>query len=98
ARATLTPRSAQAIFYAAMTFVASLLPFAFRVAGPFYLATAIVLGIAYTGAAVRRTSPAGETDPEVVRTAENAWAKKLFFISLIYLTVLFAVLMLDARP
>ncbi|MEO0323019.1 MAG: heme o synthase [Myxococcota bacterium] len=88
---------AQAIVYAGLTFVSSLLPFVYRVAGPVYLATAVVLGLAYLGAAVRPTAPEG-LEEDARREAENGWARKLFFVSLIYLTVLFAVLMLDAQP
>jgi protoheme IX farnesyltransferase len=59
-----------------------------HVAGNLYLATAAVLGAAFLAAAVSGLWKA----PGNVR-----WAKGLFIVSLVYLTALFTVLMLDAR-
>ena len=57
----------------------------FRVAGPLYLVSAIVLGALFLGAALAPTKP-----------NENRWARRLFIVSLVYLTLLFAVLSVDA--
>ncbi len=77
----------QAALYAAILAPVSLMPFALGVAGHVYLVTAIVLNVAFVGTAlVGLRAFAGER-----------WAKKLFVVSLVYLTVLFPVLMADAR-
>lgn len=76
----------QAALYAAILAPVSLMPFALGVAGHVYLLTAIVLNIAFVGTALAGLrAEAGER-----------WAKKLFIVSLVYLTVLFPVLMADA--
>jgi heme o synthase len=59
----------------------------FGVAGPFYLAVALVLGGAFLALVVRG----------VVRREQKAWARKTFFFSLVYLAGLFAALLLSAR-
>ena len=83
------PSKIQAVVYAAALVVSSLLLYVFRVAGPIYLGTAIVLGAWFTGTAIQGF---WKNEPE----AQAKWAKRLFIVSLVYLTVLFAVLMLDA--
>ncbi len=75
----------QAFLYTACLVVVSLMLFPLRVAGYFYLATALALGGRFLFVAAQGFSS----------EAGDAWAKKLFFTSLIYLTVLFSVLMLD---
>ena len=75
----------QAIAYTGLLVVSSLLLYVFRVAGPLYLVSAIVLGALFLGAALAPTKP-----------NENRWARRLFIVSLVYLTLLFAVLSVDA--
>jgi len=67
--------------------VLSVLLVPFGVAGPFYLAVALVLGGAFLALVVRG----------VVRREQKAWARKTFFFSLVYLAGLFAALLLSAR-
>lgn len=76
----------QALIYTGCLFVVSLMPFPLRVAGPVYLAAALLLGGGFLAVAARGLR-AG---------AKEAWAKQLFVTSLVYLTALFAVLMADA--
>jgi protoheme IX farnesyltransferase len=66
---------------------ASLAPYALGATGIAYLVTAVVLGVGFVGAAV-----AGFR-----KTADRRWARAFFLYSIVYLTVLFAVLMVDAR-
>jgi protoheme IX farnesyltransferase len=61
--------------------------FAFGVAGYVYLAAALVLGVGYLFYGLKGYMTAGGP----------AWARKLFFISLVYLPVIFAALVLDGR-
>lgn len=77
----------QAALYAAILAPISLAPYMLGVAGGFYLVTAIVLNAAFVGVALYGLRA----------DAGIAWSRKLFFTSLIYLTVLFPVLMIDAR-
>lgn len=77
----------QAVLYAVCTVVLSLFLVPLQVAGIGYLVTASVLGVAFAGVAI-----AGLREG-----AGTRWARKLFVTSLVYLTVLFAALMLDAR-
>lgn len=76
---------AQSVTYLVMLLPVSVLPYVLGVAGPFYLAAAIVLGLAFLGTGVygfaKRLGP--------------AWARQLFIVSILYLAALFAVLMLD---
>ncbi|MDH3845556.1 MAG: protoheme IX farnesyltransferase, partial [Myxococcales bacterium] len=58
----------------------------YGLAGLLYLSTAVVAGALFFGESLR-----GFWAPDV-----QAWAKKLFVASLIYLTVIFAALILDA--
>lgn len=77
----------QGVFYAGLLVTCSMLPFVFRVAGPIYLVAAIVLGLAFFGMTARG----------IFTKDTNRWARQVFIGSLIYLTVIFAVLMLDVR-
>jgi len=77
----------QAVLYTACLVVVSLMLFPLRVAGYVYLATAAILGSWFLIVAIRGLR----------QDAGEAWSKKLFVTSLVYLTVLFAVLMIDAR-
>lgn len=77
----------QAIFWTALLLPVSLLLVPMGVAGWIYLAVATVLGIGFVAWAVaglRAVAPA-------------KWARSFFLYSLVYLPVLFAALMLDAR-
>lgn len=62
----------------------SLSPFIFRLAGPAYLAAALILGAIFVFAAF-----------QFARELTVARARKLFFVSIIYLPFLFAALVLD---
>lgn len=77
----------QAALYAAILAVVSLAPFMLHVAGPIYLLTAVVLNVAFVGMAL----------VGLRESAGLVWARRFFFTSLVYLTVLFPVLMFDAR-
>jgi protoheme IX farnesyltransferase len=63
---------------------ASLLPFLFHLAGPVYLTGALVLGAAFLGSAIL-----------FARQLTAARARQLFFVSILYLPLLLAVLVLD---
>jgi len=76
---------AQGALYAGLLVACSVLPYVFRMTGLVYLVTALVLGAWFFGMALRGLRA----------SAGKAWAKKLFLTSLVYLTVLFAVLMAD---
>jgi heme o synthase len=64
----------------------SLLPFALNIAGPVFAAVALVLGIAFTAYAAFG----------YVEQANNAWCRRFFRFSVIYLGVLFAALVVGA--
>jgi len=72
--------------YTALLAPVTLAPFALRVAGPTYLVTAVLLNIGFVGLAL----------VGLRESAGTVWAKRFFFASLVYLTVLFPVLMADA--
>jgi protoheme IX farnesyltransferase len=76
----------QATLYAAALWAVSLLLVPYGLAGTLYLVAALGLGAHFFWASVRGFW---------VQDA-NAWAKKLFVASLIYLTALFAALIVDA--
>lgn len=71
-----------AVLYAAALVPVSLLPFVVGVAGWLYLAAAVVLGLGFLFVAVDGWR----------KKAGDAWARKLFGVSLAYLTGLFAAL------
>jgi protoheme IX farnesyltransferase len=77
---------AQAAVYSFAVWVVSILLFPYGLAGVLYLTTAVVAGALFFGESLR-----GFFAPDV-----KAWAKKLFVASLLYLTALFAALILDA--
>ncbi|MDH3727411.1 MAG: protoheme IX farnesyltransferase, partial [Myxococcales bacterium] len=64
----------------------SILLVPYGLAGLIYLSTAVVAGALFFGESLR-----GFSAPDV-----KVWAKKLFVASLLYLTVLFASLIIDA--
>jgi protoheme IX farnesyltransferase len=76
----------QATVYAGVLWVVSLLLVPYGLAGTLYLVAAAALGAYFFWAALR-----GFWTEDA-----NAWAKKLFVASLLYLTALFAVLIVDA--
>jgi protoheme IX farnesyltransferase len=76
----------QSAIYAAALWAVSLLLVPYGLAGATYLVTAVVLGGYFFWMALR-----GFTAED-----SNAWAKKFFVASLIYLTTLFAALIIDA--
>ncbi len=74
----------QAVLYAAATLPVSLLPSAVGLAGPRYLAAALVLGAIVLWLAF-----------EFAATRSHASARRLFFATIIYLPLLWLVLVLD---
>lgn len=76
--------SSQAVSHTIALLLASLCPVVLRIAGPVYLAGALVLGLAFFGCAFQFS-----------RTLELRHAKRLFFISIIYLPLLLGLLVLD---
>ena len=81
-----TSAKIQAFVYTGALVVSSLLLYVFRVTGTVYLVTAILLGLAFLG-----TAAAGFFVKNV-----NLWARRLFIVSLVYLTTLMTVMMIDA--
>jgi protoheme IX farnesyltransferase len=77
----------QSVVYCALLFGTSLLLEPLGVAGSVYTATALFGGAAFLATAIRGFR--AEDD--------KAWSKRLFVVSLVYLTVLFAILMIDAN-
>jgi protoheme IX farnesyltransferase len=76
----------QATVYSFAVWAVSVLLVPYGLAGPIYLFTALVAGALFFGESLR-----GFRAPDA-----KVWAKKLFVASLIYLTVLFAALIIDA--
>lgn len=74
----------QAVGYTLGLLPVSLSPFLFHLAGPVYLAGALALGAAYAGAAIL-----------FAHELTVARARQLFFVSILYLPLLLAVLVLD---
>jgi protoheme IX farnesyltransferase len=77
----------QAFSYTGLLVISSLLLYVFRVSGLVYLFTAVVLGAVFMFVALSG----------FFRSDVNKWARQLFVTSLVYLTVLMAVMMIDAR-
>ena len=75
-----------AAFYCALLCAVSLLVTPMGLAGWLYFATAVVGGGAFLGTAL----------VGFVASDDKIWARRLFVVSLVYLTVLFAALILDA--
>jgi protoheme IX farnesyltransferase len=74
----------QVLLYTLILFGVSLLPYAIRMSGWFYLAAAVALGLAYIGYAVR-----------IVAAYSDALARRCFRYSIVYLAALFAALLVD---
>ena len=76
----------QAVFYGALLLPVSILLFPLRVAGPVYVIAAFGLGAYFVGSILRG-----------IRSDDaNVWARRVFVASLIYLTLLFAAIGVDA--
>ena len=76
--------SSQALSHTLGLLPVSLSPFVFKLAGPVYLASALILGAIFAVAAIR-----------FARELTIARARALFFVSIIYLPLLFMALALD---
>ncbi len=74
----------QAVSHALGLLTVSLLPFLFRLVGTVYLAGALVLGVAFLVSAIL-----------FARELSHSRARQLFFMSIIYLPLLLALLVLD---
>lgn len=74
----------QAVSHTLALLVASLCPFLFNLAGPIYLGGALVLGLVFVWFAIRFS-----------RQRTVARARQLFYVSLVYLPLLLAVMVLD---
>jgi protoheme IX farnesyltransferase len=72
------------VLYTAALFAASLLPYAVRMSGGWYLAAAVVLGAFFLAYAVR-----------LYRRYSDALARRTFRFSIVYLATLFSALLLD---
>lgn len=76
----------QIVLYLVALVPMSLLPFQLHIAGGWYLAAAVVLGLSFLGLGAMG----------LFRSLGRVWARKTFFFSLLYLTGLFAAMMLDS--
>ncbi|KFA89956.1 heme o synthase [Archangium violaceum] len=76
----------QIVLYLVALVPMTLLPFQLRIAGAWYLAAAVVLGLSFLGL--------GATG--LFRSLGRPWARQTFLFSLLYLAGLFAALMLDS--
>lgn len=79
---------AQIVFYLVALIPMSLLPFQLHIAGSWYLAAAVVLGLSFLGLGAWG----------FFKRLGKPWARQTFFYSLIYLTGLFAAMTLDRVP
>ncbi len=76
----------QIVLYLVALVPMSLLPFQLRIAGGWYLAAAVVLGLSFLGLGAMG----------LFRRLGRSWARQTFLFSLLYLAGLFAALMLDS--
>jgi heme o synthase len=76
----------QAVSHTLGLLIVSLLPFLFRLAGPVYLAGALLLGVAFLIAAVQFS-----------RDLSRPCARRLFFVSILYLPLLLGLMVFDKR-
>lgn len=76
----------QLLLYTLALVPTTLLPYQLGIAGGWYLASALLLGAAFLGLAAWG----------FFRRLDKPWARQTFFFSLLYLTGLFAALMLDS--
>jgi protoheme IX farnesyltransferase len=88
----------QALFYAVLMVAVSLWPFALRTAGYFYGVSAAVLSLGYLWYTIRFARIARSRDVgDVNATSQRRPARELLRASIIYLPLLLAAMMLDAR-
>jgi heme o synthase len=82
----------EALVYAVLMIPVSLVPFYLHLAGPFYLATALLLGLIYLAFTIRfaRITRASST------AESRGYARDLLKASVIYLPILLTVMMLNA--
>jgi len=78
---------AQLVLYLVALLPMTMLPYQLRIAGGWYLAVAAALGLAFLGLGAWG----------FFRQLGKPWARQTFFFSLLYLTGLFAALMLDSQ-
>ena len=83
----------QALFYAVLMIPVSLLPAALHTTGPFYAAAASVLGVVYLWYTIRFARILRDPRSDV----SHRYARDLLRISVIYLPLLLAAMMLDAK-
>ncbi|ATB32034.1 heme o synthase [Melittangium boletus] len=76
----------QIVLYLVALVPMSLLPFQLRIAGGWYLGVAVVLGLSFLALGARG----------LFQSLGRAWARQTFLFSLLYLTGLFAAMMLDS--
>jgi heme o synthase len=76
----------QIVLYLVALVPMTLLPYQLRIAGGWYLATAVVLGLSFLGLGT----------VGLFRSLGRIWARQTFLFSLLYLAGLFAALMLDS--
>jgi protoheme IX farnesyltransferase len=74
----------QSVSHTLALLMVSLCPFLFQLAGPFYLAAAVLLGAGYLACAI-----------QFARRLDLAAARRLFFASIIYLPLILIALVLD---
>ena len=74
----------QAVSHTLGLMMVSLAPFSFKMVGPIYLAGAVVLGILFIVAAA-----------QFARRLEHAQARRLFFVSILYLPLLLGLMVFD---
>lgn len=77
-----------AVIYTIPLVAITVLPFAMGLAGKWYLATAVVLGLVFLGCSLHG----------FIKGLGKAWARQFFLVSLLYLTGLFIALAVDATP
>jgi len=74
----------QVLLYTIILFAVSLLPYAIRMSGPLYLLAACVLGAIFLGYAIR-----------ILRSYSDTLARQTFRYSIVYLSAIFAALLVD---
>jgi len=81
----------QAVSHALALLLVSLSPFLFKMAGPVYLVSAIVLGVVFLWSAIQfsRQLRFAQAEPALIR------ARLLFLVSILYLPLLLGVMVLD---
>ena len=83
----------QALIYAVLLIPVTLVPAALGMAGPAYFWSAVALGVVYLVATIRFRKVVSGPDPDVARR----FAKQLLQTSILYLPLLMAAMMLNAK-